>query len=93
MTLENLNSMDFINEAYKSYDSKIPFYIHLINCGLTKNMASNLINSCKEQVYVNENINLYKYDSIYNKKILTMALRKLELDEKYDSMMATFVTV
>lgn len=94
-TIEFAN-MDFITEASKSYDSKIPFYIHLINLGLTKKMASDLIifyNSCKEQVDVNDNINLYKYDSRYNKKILTMALQKLESDEKYDSMMATLVTV
>lgn len=96
MNTIELANMDFITEASKNYDSKIPFYIHLINLGLTKKMASDLIifyNSCKEQVDVNDNINLYKYDSRYNKKILTMALQKLELDEKYDSMMATLVTV
>lgn len=94
-TIEFAN-MDFITSASKSYDNKIPFYIHLINSGLTKKLASHLINFyslCKEQVDVNDNINLYKYDSRYNKKILTMALQKLELDEKYDSMMATLVTV
>ena len=96
MNLEKSNIMNFITNASNNYDWKIPFYLHLINLGLTKKMASDLIsfyNSCKEQLDVNDNIDLYKYDSRYNKKMLIMALRKLELDEKYDSMMATLVTV
>ena len=69
-TIEFAN-MDFITSASKSYDNKIPFYIHLINSGLTKKLASDLItfySSCKEQV--DDNINLYEYNPRYKKKCL-----------------------
>nr|QDY52108.1 hypothetical protein 3_87 [Mimiviridae sp. ChoanoV1] len=94
-TIEFAN-MDFITEASKSYDSKIPFYLHLINCGLNKQKAKDLINVFKSKypnVKKNTNINLYEYNPNYIFDWLNMALHKLELDEKYDSMMATLVTV
>ena len=96
MNTNKIANMDFITQAAQTYDNKIPFHYHLINYGLNTQMAKDLINIFKSKypdVKRNFNINLYEYNHDYILDWLSMALKKLELEEKYDSMMATLVTV